>query len=103
MIVIEDLAKEKIVACGSVFIEDKIIHNLSKCAHIEDIVVDPSYRGLRLGFYVIDKLKKVAMQFNCYKIILDCSEKNVKFYEKCEFERVGVQMAKYISVESSKL
>ena len=27
-----------------------------------------------------------------YKIILDCDEKNVKFYEKCGFNNAGVEM-----------
>lgn len=30
----------------------------------------------------------------CYKVILDCSEDNVPFYEKCGLTRKEVQMVK---------
>lgn len=33
----------------------------------------------------------------CYKVILDCSEDNVRFYERCGFVRKEVQMAAYIA------
>ena len=41
---------------------------------------------------MIECLKQIAKAMNCYKIILNCSEKNIKFYEKCGFELKEVQM-----------
>ena len=41
--------------------------------------------------YLVNKSEKLG----CYKVILDCDEKNVGFYEKCKFEKKGVQMANY--------
>ena len=46
----------KIVASGTLLIEDKIIHGMSKVGHIEDIVVDSNSRGLGLGKKIISYL-----------------------------------------------
>lgn len=54
--VIEDNCSEKIIATGSVFIERKFIRNCGKVGHIEDVVVDPSARGLHLGKGIIEYL-----------------------------------------------
>ena len=44
---------------------------------------------------VVTALTRVAERMGCYKVILDCSEENQPFYEKCEFKRKEVQMARY--------
>ena len=38
-------------------------------------------------------LKDVADSLGCYKAILDCSEANIPFYEKCGFDKKGIQMS----------
>ena len=85
---------KKVVGSITVLIEEKLIHNFGKVAHIEDVVVDESMRGFGLG----KKLLEIAENecFECYKIILDCSNENVKFYEKCGYEWKGNEMARYI-------
>lgn len=93
--VIEDI-NGKIVALGTILIEQKFIHTMGKVGHIEDIVVDKQYRGQKLGKMIIDYLITVGHKYKCYKIILDCKPKNVKFYEKCGFIKKGVEMAMYI-------
>ena len=95
IIVIEDRATGKLVGSGSVIIERKFIRNTGLCAHIEDIVVDKEQRGARLGLRIIKVLSALAEVNGCYKVILDCEEHNVKFYEKCGFKRKEVEMAKY--------
>ena len=42
----------------------------------------------RLIAALVDHAKKIG----CYKVILDCSEENVAFYQKGGFERKEVQM-----------
>ncbi|KAL7750774.1 Glucosamine-phosphate N-acetyltransferase-like protein [Sorochytrium milnesiophthora] len=96
IVVIEDIKKQKIAAAGTVMVERKFIRNCGLVGHIEDIVVDETYRGLQFGRYIIDALKSVGEHVGCYKIILDCAEKNVKFYEKCGFEKKEVEMVWYI-------
>lgn len=95
VVVIEDVEKQRIIATATLFIELKLIRGCGKCGHIEDVVVDGSYRGLRLGLRVIDALTEAARGAGCYKIILDCSEENVAFYEKCGLTRKEVQMVRY--------
>lgn len=93
IIVIED--ENKIIATGTLLIETKILHNMGKVAHIEDIVVDRNNRGLGLGLKIINYLVDIAKEKECYKVILNCSEENVPFYEKCGFQRKSNQMSLY--------
>ncbi|KAI9141156.1 acyl-CoA N-acyltransferase [Paraphysoderma sedebokerense] len=96
VIVIEDVNNKRIAAAGTVLVERKFIRQCGLVGHIEDIVVNEKYRGLQFGRYIIDMLKHIGQAVGCYKIILDCAEKNVKFYEKCGFERKEVEMVWYI-------
>ncbi|MCL7051863.1 hypothetical protein MKW94_003947 [Papaver nudicaule] len=93
--VIEDEEKKKIIATGCLFIEKKFLRNCGKVGHIEDIVVDSEARGLKLGQKVVEFLSEKARSIGCYKVILDCDEKNVGFYEKCGFQQKGIEMALY--------
>eukprot|EP00698_Gefionella_okellyi_P003217 TRINITY_DN13002_c0_g1_i1.p1 TRINITY_DN13002_c0_g1~~TRINITY_DN13002_c0_g1_i1.p1 ORF type:complete len:159 (+),score=7.02 TRINITY_DN13002_c0_g1_i1:188-664(+) len=94
--VIEDTESGKLVASATLVLEKKFIHNNGIIGHIEDVVVDTSYRGHNLGLRVIQDLIRVGQAAGCYKIILDCSEKNVPFYEKCGFKRKELSMALYM-------
>ena len=91
--VIED--KGRIIASGTLLIENKFIHGCGCVGHIEDVVVDETMRGHHLGQRIIQFLTGYARDAHCYKVILDCSEHNVGFYEKCGFSRKAVQMAQY--------
>ncbi|EPZ35760.1 acyl-CoA N-acyltransferase [Rozella allomycis CSF55] len=95
IIVIENTTTQKLVASGSLILEKKFIHGNGLAGHIEDIVVDEKERGNSLGKKLIEQLRLTAIQLNCYKVILDCHEKTVGFYEKCGFKVKGVQMAYY--------
>lgn len=93
--VIEDEESGRIVGTGSVFIEKKFLRNCGKVGHIEDVVVDKEVRGKQLGKRVIEFLIEHAKSVGCYKVILDCNDENILFYEKCGFAKKEVQMAKY--------
>ena len=86
---------KKIIASGTLLIEPKIIHNCGFVGHIEDIVVDKNTRGKQYGQRLINFLTYFAQDLGCYKVILDCSKINKKFYEKCKFSNKGICMAKY--------
>lgn len=90
-----------IVATATLFVEQKFIRNGGKAAHVEDVVVDNSTRGAQRLFYtvchftcegqgvgkaIIKKLVRIAKKMGCYKVILDCDDKNVQFYQKCGFD-----------------
>jgi hypothetical protein len=48
-VVIEDTSKSKIIATATLIVEMKYTHGCSKVGHIEDVVVDETYRGYKLG------------------------------------------------------
>lgn len=73
IIVIFDKKKNKVIGSGSLIIELKFIRQLGKVGHIEDIVVSEGYRGKHLGLRLIELLKRLANQNDCYKCILDCN------------------------------
>tara|TARA_E500000178_G_scaffold345744_1_gene396146 strand:+ start:1295 stop:1735 length:441 start_codon:yes stop_codon:yes gene_type:complete len=95
ILVIENQDTEEIVGVGTLFIEKKLIRNYGKVGHIEDIVVHKKTRGTGLGKKLIEKLTEESKKQGCYKCILDCSEENVTFYEKCSYVKKGIQMGIY--------
>lgn len=44
---------------------------------------------------LIAHLIDAAKAAGCYKVILDCAERKVGYYEKCGLARKEVQMARY--------
>ncbi|CDW77906.1 glucosamine 6-phosphate n-acetyltransferase [Stylonychia lemnae] len=81
IIVLLDKRADYIIGAGTVFFEKKFIRNTSTCGHIEDVNVDSTYRGNNLGVRMINILKEISCLNNCYKIIVDCADHNIKFYE----------------------
>lgn len=86
---------EPILATAALLIERKLLRGGGLVGHIEDVVVDEKARGKRLGKLVVEKLSEIAKEQGCYKVILDCSEDNAGFYERCGFEKKEIQMARY--------
>jgi len=95
--VFEDTSSKKIVASASIFLEQKIIHNGGIVAHLEDVVVDESYRGNQLGQKLITNLVEKAQEGGAYKIIADCKPELISFYSKNGFEKKGEQIAIYFT------
>lgn len=85
----------QIIATGTIFIEPKIIHGCGTVGHVEDIVVSPEHKGKKLGTFIMNALIEYAKNKKCYKIILDCEDNLVKFYNKCGFIKKGLQMGLY--------
>ena|SRR3990167_2313120 len=81
-----------IVSTGSLFLEHKLIRNLGRVAHIEDIVTKHEYRNKGYGTLLINELVKIAKECDCYKVILDAAHHNTKFYEDCGFRQHEVCM-----------
>lgn len=83
---------DKVVAIGSIIIEAKLIHHCGKVGHIEDIAVNSSEQGKRLGLSLIRYLLALGRKNGCYKVILDCDPANEGFYLKCGLSRAGYEM-----------
>ena len=95
--VFEDVHANKIVASASILLEQKIIHGGGIVAHLEDVVVDQSYRGAQLGKKLIANIVEKARDSGAYKIIADCKPELVSFYSKNGFEKKGEQIAIYFT------
>jgi len=87
----------RIIGSGTLLIEPKIIHECGSVGHIEDIVIDEEHRGQGLGQIMVNHLIAQAKTIGCYKVILNCEESNVLFYEKCGLQRKEIEMVKYFS------
>lgn len=88
--------EQRIVATGTLLVEQKLYRNGQRVGHIEDICVDPAIHGKGLGRQMVNKLVEIAKSNQCYKVILDCASDKEKFYEKCGFEHTNSQMAFYL-------
>lgn len=93
--VVVDTLENKIVGAGTLVMEKKFLRECGVAGHIEDVVVSQACRGQSLGKLIVKSLVEEGKRMGCYKVILDCSEKNVSFYERCGFTRKEVQMALY--------
>lgn len=87
----------RIIGSTTILIEPKFIHEFSYAGHIEDVVVDLTYRTYGIGSLLINKAIEIAKEYNCYKITLDCAEKNVNFYKKNGFNQKDIQMIMYLN------
>jgi len=96
IIVAVERKTNKVVGAGTIIIEKKILRNLGKIGHIEDIVVDTNVRGKNLGKIIVECLTRIGNEEEkVYKVILDCSDKNVGFYNKLNYNLVQNDMGIY--------
>lgn len=89
----------EVVGCGTLLVEEKLIHSAAAVGHIEDVVIDTAHRHNGLGVSLMAELERRARQRGCYKIILACTPELSWFYETCGLEQYGVCMAKYLCLE----
>ena len=81
----------QIIGAGTIFKLDKLHNN--PVGQIEDVIITESYRRKGIGKEIIDRLVTIGLnEMKCYKVVLNCLDKNIKFYEKCGFEVVGSQL-----------
>ena len=91
------ILKKKVVAYGSIVIENKIRGQVA--GHIEDIVVDTEVRGKMLGLRLVKKLIEIGESKNCYRITLFCDKKLVSFYERSGFKVNNIMMKKFLMID----
>ena len=72
----------QVIGTGVLLIQLNISHNGRPYGHIENIVVDSDHRKKGIGKKIVLHLLEKAKEANCYKVILNCIEKNIPFYEK---------------------
>jgi glucosamine-phosphate N-acetyltransferase len=82
----------QVIGTVSLLIEQKFIHHGGMVAHIEDVSVRVGYEKMGVGTALVRHAKEQAQKIGCYKVILNCAEHLVPFYESLGFRRHVVQM-----------
>lgn len=54
---------------------------------MEDVVVNSSYRGKQLGKLLVSTIAQLARRLQCYKLMLDCRDRLIPFYESLGFKQ----------------
>lgn len=90
-VIIVLLDHDKLIGAGSLFVLRKLHNN--PVGQIEDVVITKDYRNRGLGRRLVNELVDLGLQkMACYKIILNCIDDNVVFYQKCGFKKAGCEM-----------
>ena len=76
--------------------EDNILTDI-KTLYIDDLCVDESARGQKIGKTIYEHVLKYARENGCYNVTLNvwsCNESAMKFYEKCGLipQKVGMEV-----------
>lgn len=77
-----------IVGTTTLLAEQKIARGGGICGHIEDVAVHADHQGKGIGSKLLTTAIDKARELGCYKIILDCSDANMSYYEKFGFTKV---------------
>ncbi len=85
-------ADGQVVGATTLLVERKFIHGGGVVGHIEDVAVRKGHEGRGIGGSVVKEAVRAAKGLGCYKVILDCKEELVPFYEKLGFARRDVGM-----------
>lgn len=81
-----------VIGTATLIIEQKFIHKGGKVGHIEDVAVHKNHQGKGIGQQLITHLVEYAKDKGCYKVILDCDQTLIPFYEKVGFREAAIQM-----------
>ena len=77
---------DKIVATASIVLEYKLRYKTPK-VYIEDVGVNPAYRGQGLGKKMVRHCISEARSFDAYKIVLTCTDDLLPFYKELGFDQ----------------
>jgi glucosamine-phosphate N-acetyltransferase len=77
----------RIVGTATLLIEPKFIHSGGVVGHIEDVAVHQAYQAHGVGALLVKYVLDECRAAKCYKVILDCAEKVIPFYEKLGFSK----------------
>ncbi|KAK0182160.1 hypothetical protein PV327_000324 [Microctonus hyperodae] len=87
VVIVEDLDTGKVIGSSTLVVEQKFIHNCALSGRLEDVVVNSSYRGKQLGKLLVSTIAQLARRLQCYKLMLDCRDRLIPFYESLGFKQ----------------
>jgi len=80
-----DKQSSEVIGATTLLVEQKFIHDGGKAGHIEDVVTRKGFEGHGIGSALINHALHFAKTVGCYKVVLDCSDTNISFYQKTGF------------------
>ncbi|KJH41273.1 glucosamine-phosphate N-acetyltransferase domain protein [Dictyocaulus viviparus] len=87
VVVVEDSSNHRVVGTATLVIEWKFIHHAGCRGRVEDLVVDESARGKKMGFMLNRILVTLAKQVGVYKLSLECKDSLIPFYERHGYKK----------------
>jgi glucosamine-phosphate N-acetyltransferase len=75
----------RVVGTTSLLVERKFIHAGGRVGHIEDVAVSPAMQNCGIGTCLVRHAVEEARRLGCYKVILECFDPLVSFYERMGF------------------
>jgi glucosamine-phosphate N-acetyltransferase len=75
-------AGRRVVGTVSLLLEQKFLHGGGWVGHVEDVAVHRDYQGRGVGSALVRHATEEARRRGCYKVILNCYERLVPFYER---------------------
>ncbi len=82
----------RIVGTVTLLIERKFIHDGGLVGHIEDVAVRKGHQRDGIGGALVRAAIAEARRAGCYKVVLECSDDLVPFYEGLGLSRHSVSM-----------
>lgn len=77
-----------VIGTASLVVERKFIHRGGLVGHIEDVAVRRDIQRSGVGTALVRRAMEEARRLGCYKVILNCLEDRVAFYERLGFREV---------------
>ena len=87
-----------IIGCCALIIEQKIIYNCGKVAHIQDLIVKVSERENNIQSILIKYIVKKAKEKHCNRLDILSPTYLEKYYNKHDFIKEGLYMSNQISL-----
>jgi len=76
------VSQGNIVGTTTLLVEPKFIFKGGRVGHIEDVSVRKGYEKMGIGHKLVRYATDIAREMGCVKIVLDCSDETMPFYEK---------------------
>jgi glucosamine-phosphate N-acetyltransferase len=85
-----------VVGTTTLLVEPKFIFNGGRVGHIEDVSIRRGYENMGLGRRLVSHTTQFAKEMGCVKIVLDCSDETMPFYEKLGYSYQDNCMKKFL-------
>ena len=80
-------AGTEVLGTASLLVERKFLHRGGLVGHIEDVAVRRDLQLQGIGTALVRHATEEARRLGCYKVILNCFEGRVGFYERLGYHR----------------